>query len=207
MTAKASGGMLNPAVSAGVLVAGEMPPARCAIYMVAQLAGAAFAALLASLIHVHCTLDGTVCQAAPGLSGWSLSNVGPGCRAPLPDEARGAVFVYELLGTFVLVLTVLATAVAKPGMGDLAPFAIGLSIFVVVGACGSITGGFFNPARFFGPAIIFGCNLQYIWLYWIAQILGGLLAGMVHRLVLERPEVNALIAKGAHREPSEAERA
>jgi glycerol uptake facilitator-like aquaporin len=91
------------------------------------------------------------------------------------------VFVLETAGTYLLVATVLATAVAKPGFGDLAPFAIGLSIFVAVGGCGALTGGFFNPARFLGPALVFGCNLSNFWLYLIAQFLGGVLAGLTYR--------------------------
>jgi hypothetical protein len=47
---------------------------------------------------------------------------------------------------------------------------------VAVGAVGQITGGFFNPARFLGPAIVFGCDLGNIWVYVPAQFFGGLLA-------------------------------
>ena len=174
ITAKASGGMLNPAVAVGVLTAGEMPLGKCGLYCLVQVFGALMAALLAGSIHTECfpALDGSgkeTCAARNAVAHWGVGNdpynLGPGCRANyLSSDTLGPVFVYELLGTFVLVLTVLTTAVSKPGLGDLAPFAIGLSIFVVVGACGSLTGGFFNPARFLGPAIAFGCNFEWFWL-------------------------------------------
>ena len=50
---------------------------------------------------------------------------------------------------------------AVPGFGRLAPLAIGLSIFVAVGSIGQISGGAFNPARYVGPAIVFGCKWKY----------------------------------------------
>ena len=181
MTAKASGGMLNPAVSLGVLTAGAMPIVRCLLYCITQSAGALLASLIAAGVHV--SIDGTDVTGPPGLDAWGDGHKGPGCQVPLPDEARGAVFVYELAGTFVLVSTVLASAVAKPGLGGLAPFAIGLSVMVSVGAAGSLTGGYFNPARFIGPALVFGCNLRLLWVYWLAQCCGGVLAGVVHRFI------------------------
>jgi len=197
MTSQASGGMLNPAVSLGVLVSGEMPGLRFLLYSIAQCFGAILAALVAWAVFIE---QDPVNQSwsRPDLQ-WGDDNEGPGCRASLPTIAYGPTFVYELIGTFVLVSTVLASAVAKPGLGDLAPFAIGLAIFVAVGACGTVTGGFFNPARFLGPALVFGCNLRLIWLYWLAQFTGGTLAGLMHRFVFEPARTSTdsqLLAKG-----------
>jgi len=197
MTSQASGGMLNPAVSLGVLVSGEMPAMRFLLYSAVQCLGAILAALVAWAIFIE-QEPVTGAWSRPDLH-WGNDNVGPGCRASLPGVAYGPAFVYELIGTFVLVSTVLASAVAKPGLGDLAPFAIGLAIFVAVGACGTITGGFFNPARFVGPAIVFGCNFRLIWLYWLAQFAGGTLAGLVHRFIFEPARTSTdsqLLTKG-----------
>ena len=186
MTAQTSGGNLNPAVSFGLFLAGELWWARALCYVAAQLLGAIGAAMTAAGVDVTVDAYGNV-QNRMGLESWGISNTGPGCRAALPDIAYGPVFLHEMVGTFVLVSTVLAAAVAKPGFGDAAPFAIGLAVFVSVGAVGKLTGGFFNPARFFGPALVFGCNFHITWLYWTAQFLGGAFAGLIHRVVLAPP--------------------
>lgn len=184
MTAATSGGNLNPAVSFGLLLAGELWCGRALCYMVAQCLGAIAAAMTASGVDVVVDAYGNV-QERVGLESWAISNVGPGCRAELVQLAYGPVFLHELVGTFVLVSTVLAAAVAKPGLGDAAPFAIGLAVFVCIGSCGKLTGGFFNPARFLGPALVFGCNFNITWLYWTAHFMGGAMAGVTHRFVLE----------------------
>jgi glycerol uptake facilitator-like aquaporin len=243
MTAKVSGGQLNPAVSYGLLAAGEMPASTCVLYCLVPLLGATLAALFAGAIYVE--IDPVSGNAtAHGLQDFGDDNTGPGCRASLPAGAYGAVFFYEMVGTYVLVGTVCATAVAKQNFGDMAPLAIGLAVAVAIGGCvslppcrgcgvrsphaasqprlgvscpalraltprrrcaqGTLTGGFFNPARFFGPAIVFGCNLKLIWLYWGAQLLGGTLAGASHRLILVEQESEPLVQRagvelhGAH---------
>ena len=123
MTAKYSGGNLNPAVSAGLCLTGVLPPFKAGLYAVAQISGSIVAALIAAFIDLDENLD------AAGLGNWGEYKepylIPPGCHRTLPDRARGSVFMLEMLGTFVLVATVHATAVAKPGFGDHAPFAIG----------------------------------------------------------------------------------
>lgn len=136
MTAKYSGGVVNPAVATTLLVVGEVSRAKWALYVCAELAGAVAAALVAAIID----------PTAPSLSGWSVEDgSGPGCVPALAPPQYFSVFGWELVGTFVLCGTVLATAVAKPGFGDLAPLAIGMSVAINVGTSGSITGGAYNP--------------------------------------------------------------
>lgn len=95
------------------------------------------------------------------------------------------VFIWEFVGTFTLCATVLATAVAKPGFGNMAPMAIGLSVACNVATSGSITGGCYNPARFFGPAVVFGCRLHLFWLYFLAELAGAAAAALWHLRVTE----------------------
>jgi len=159
------------------LCVGEVSRAKWALYVCAELAGAVAAALVAAIID----------PTAPSLSGWSVEDgSGPGCVPALAPPQYFSVFGWELVGTFVLCGTVLATAVAKPGFGDLAPLAIGMSVAINVGTSGSITGGAYNPARFFGPAVVFGCRLHLVWLYWGAQATGALLAAGWHLGVVEK---------------------
>lgn len=190
-TAKPSGGHLNPAVSVGLCITGAIKASHAALYCSVQVVGAIIASLLSAGVDLNSA------DVPHGLSSWADDNAGPGCRAALPTPAYGAVFVLELAGTFLLVSTICAAAVAKPGFGDAAPFAIGLSIFVSVGAVGSITGGFFNPARFLGPAIVYGCNLQVFWLYLLAQFIGGALGGAMYRFVFATPTTEPLLVKSA----------
>lgn len=119
MTAKASGGNLNPAVSAGLSVVGALPPMKAVLYGIAQVLGAVCGAILAGVVDLDDNLDPV------GFGHWGGENTEPGCHRALPNKARGAVFVLETLGTYLLVSTVCATAVAKPGFGDLAPAYIG----------------------------------------------------------------------------------
>lgn len=63
-----------------------------------------------------------------------------------------------------------------------APFAIGFTVFALNFIGGTVTGGAFNQARMFGPAIFSG-KWDKLWLYWIAQFAGSTIAGMmVHHL-------------------------
>merc|ERR1711988_1837305 len=106
--------------------------------------------------------------------GWGIYTHHPGC-VPIGHN-QGETFMWEAVGTFVLCSTVLAAAIAKPGFGNLAPVAIGLAVLVNVLVSGGITGGAYNPARFFGPAIAFGCRLDKWFIYVSAQVVGALLA-------------------------------
>ena len=175
MTAHASGGVVNPAVSTCLLAVGEMPVAKWAAYVASQLLGAVAGSLIARIAD----------PTAHSL-GWAIDGVGHGCVPLSASESQQflPIFIWEFIGTFMLCATVLTTAVDTPGFGDLAPFAIGLAVAVNVDTSGSITGGCYNPARFFGPALAFGCRLQLIWLYFSAELLGGLAAALWHTKLL-----------------------
>jgi glycerol uptake facilitator-like aquaporin len=68
-------------------------------------------------------------------------------------------------------------------------------------AGGCTTGGFFNPARFLGPAIVFGCDLGNIWVYVPAQFFGGLLAGLTHKFVLAKEPVVQITSEAVSLSP------
>ena len=103
-----------------------------------------------------------------------LSN--PGCFGPNFGIGGGQIFFWELTTTFVLVSVVFATAVDDAASGhfvSVAPLAIGLSLFACAQASGPFTGGCLNPARFLGPAIVFGCGWPWFPPYVFGQLLGG----------------------------------
>lgn len=97
------------------------------------------------------------------------------------------MFFWELITTFVLVSVVFATAVddaAASHFVSVAPLAIGLSLFACAQASGPFTGGCLNPARFLGPAVVYGCGWPYFFPYVFGELAGGALAGMLFKLRL-----------------------
>lgn len=163
MTAEWSGGHVNPAVTLGLLVSGNVKGGIVValLYMVAQFTGALVGAVLTS-----------------SMSAMQFNDCGANDNAAQTvDDAN--TFAWETLATFILVATVHATAVYKPGAGPTAPFAIGLAIAATCGIDGSFTGGFGNPARFFAPMVVNRCLRDKSHLYLIGQFLGGAAAGLI----------------------------
>jgi aquaporin Z len=155
-----SGGHFNPAVTLGALVRGRIGPGDAVAYWVVQLVGAALAGSLVRwvILPVHDT--------AKTLSG----------------HAMGAAFVAELLFTFALVYVVLNVATSKDHPNNsFYGLAIGFTVLAGAFAVGSISGGVFNPAVFVGAAITGLFAWSTIWVYLVAQLLGGTAAGLVFR--------------------------
>ena len=86
-----------------------------------------------------------------------------------------AKLIVELIGTFVLVLTVGMTVI-DPGAGALAPLAIGLALMVVVYAGGHVSGAHYNPAVSLAVLLRGGMTFSAMLGYWVAQVAGGVLA-------------------------------
>lgn len=87
-------------------------------------------------------------------------------------------YLVELIGTFFLVFTVGCTVIA-PGAGDLAPIAIGASLMVMIFAGGHISGGHYNPAVTLGVWMRGKCDTKDIVPYWVAQLVGALIAAVL----------------------------
>jgi aquaporin Z len=155
-----SGGHFNPAVTLGALVRGRIGGRDAAAYWVVQLVGAALAGWLVRwvILPVHDT--------AKTLSGHTM----------------GAAFVVELLFTFALVYVVLNVATSKDHPNNsFYGLAIGFTVMVGAFAVGSVSGGVFNPAVFVGGAILGLFAWSTIWVYFLAQLLAGVLAGLTFR--------------------------
>lgn len=87
-------------------------------------------------------------------------------------------FLVEFIGTFFLVLTIGSTVIV-PGAGSLAPLAIGAALMIMVYAGGHISGGHYNPAVTLGVFLRGKCPATDVLPYWIAQLVGGILAAVV----------------------------
>ncbi|KAK4482022.1 hypothetical protein RD792_012941 [Penstemon davidsonii] len=158
--ANISGGHVNPAVTFGLAVGGQITILTGFFYWIAQLLGAVAASFLLSLV--------TGGLAIP------THGVGAGVGA-----IQGVVF--EIIITFALVYTVYATAAdpKKGSLGTIAPIAIGFIVGANILAAGPFSGGSMNPARSFGPAVASG-DFSGHWIYWVGPLIGGGLAGLVY---------------------------
>jgi hypothetical protein len=92
-------------------------------------------------------------------------------------------FLVEGIGTFVLVLTVLTVAL-NPEVRRWAALSIGGALGMLVMVLGPMTGGSFNPARWFGPALV-GDAFSDAWVYILGPLVGALLATAVYRFIIE----------------------
>jgi MIP family channel proteins len=173
----ASGAHFNPAVTIAMAALRQIKPPDAVIYLLAQLVGAVLGALLTKLLLNNFANADAVNFGAPSVS------------AAL-DHKTLLGMLGEFIGTFVLVLTIVAVAVDPRVDRALAPLAIGAALGLGVMIMGSLTGGSFNPARAFGPDLVsgewdgFG---KFLLVYVLAPILGGLVAAVGYMRLLFTP--------------------
>ncbi|XP_027362243.1 probable aquaporin TIP2-2 [Abrus precatorius] len=159
VAANISGGHLNPAVTFGLAIGGNITLLTGFLYWVAQLLGSIVASLLLNFVTAK-----------------SIPTHG---LAAGVNAFQGVVF--EIVVTFALVYTVYATAAdpKKGSLGIIAPIAIGFIVGANILAAGPFSGGSMNPARSFGPAVVSG-DFAYNWIYWVGPLIGGGLAGLIY---------------------------
>jgi aquaporin Z len=167
-----SGCHVNPAVSLGATLAGRLTWRECGGYVVAQVLGAIVASWVLYFVATsHAGAD-------PIAAGFAAN--GYGAHSPGGFDARGA-FVLEVVLTFVLVFTVLATTDPRAPV-ELAGVAIGLVLTLIHLVGIPVTNTSVNPARSTGPAtVVGGWALAQLWMFWVAPLLGGAIAAGVYR--------------------------
>jgi len=163
-TSHLSGGQLNPAVSFGLLLAGELSAIQAVINIIAQIVGAILGAAL---------LDASVPSAGDANLGSNVISNGVGV---------GNALYGEIIMTAVLVLVVLETAVNKRNTvaRSQAPLAIGFAVFCAHAVLLPIDGCSINPARSLGPAIVSGTWPGTFWVFIVGPFLGSLAAVPFH---------------------------
>jgi glycerol uptake facilitator-like aquaporin len=107
--------------------------------------------------------------------GWLLGPVGA-FGATVPQLPLAQSFVVEAGYSGLLAFVIMAVATDERVPAGIAPFAIGATVFAGALVTGPLTGGSFNPARSFGPAVLSGIWTAH-WLYWVAPI-GGMMGAM-----------------------------
>jgi len=166
-----SGCHLNPAVSIGLSAGGRFPASELVPYIIAQLVGAVVAGGVLYLI-------------ASGKAGFSLAggfaSNGYGAHSP-GGYSMFAALVAEIVLTFMFLLIILGSTDRRAPQG-FAPLAIGLGLTLIHLIGIPVTNLSVNPARSTGPALfVGGWALSQLWLFWVAPIIGAVLAGLVYR--------------------------
>ncbi len=148
-----SGGHYNPAVTLGVWIRGKLENKDLLPYMVYQTVGAALAAILVRYVM-------------------PVSQPHPGNFALLPE------LIAEFLFTFALVFVVLNSATSKDNSGNsFYGLAIGFTVTAGAFAVGGVASAAFNPAAAVGISIMGMSAWSKIWVYLVANLLGGAVAG------------------------------
>lgn len=171
-----SGCHLNPAVSIGLWAGGRFPASQLLPYIVAQVLGGLLAAWVLYLI-------------ASGKAGFDLA--GGLASNGYADHSPGgyslnAGLLTEIVMTFMFLIVILGATDRRAPAG-FAPIAIGLCLTLIHLISIPVTNTSVNPARSTGPAVIVGgWALAQLWLFWVAPIVGAVVAGFVYRNVFEK---------------------
>jgi aquaporin Z len=171
-----SGCHLNPAVTIGLCVARRIPASDILPYVVAQLLGAIGGA-------------GVLYVIASGQPGFSLTGgfAANGYGEHSPGQfSMVAGLVSEIVLTFFFLLIILGATDPRAPAG-FAPLAAGLGLTLIHLIGIPVTNLSVNPARSTGPALLVGgWALTQLWLFWVAPIVGAVLAGVVYPAISQK---------------------
>ena len=172
-----SGGHFNPAVSLGLWTGGRFPTALLVPYIVAQVAGGIVGAGVLYLIasgNADFSLDGGFAS-----NGYDMHSPG--------GYSMMAALVCEVVMTFMFLIVILGTTHKRAPVG-FAGLAIGLGLTLIHLISIPVTNTSVNPARSTATAVfVGGWALQQLWLFWLAPIVGAVIAGVTHKALLDSP--------------------
>lgn len=177
----ASGAHVNPAVTVALAAVRKIGPVDAAIYVLVQVAGGVLAVLVVKLM----IQDGSA----------EAANFGaPAIAENFLDGRAAAGFLGEALGAFALTWAIMGVAVNPSASKEWAPLVIGATLGLAVFALGPMTGGSFNPARAFAPALIGGTLSDggtFLLAYVVGPIAGAVAAALAYDAILlrDRPSV------------------
>jgi aquaporin Z len=166
-----SGCHLNPAVSVGLWAGGRFPASGLPGYIAAQVLGGITGAAILYLI-------------ASGQAGFDVhagfASNGFGDHSP-GGFSLTAALTCEVVMTFAFLFVILGSTHGRAPQG-FAPIAIGLCLTLIHLISIPVTNTSVNPARSTGPALFAGgWALEQLWLFWVAPIVGAVIAGFVYR--------------------------
>ena len=174
-----SGAHFNPAVTFGIYTAGRMPFSEVIPYWVAQVAGGIVAgAVLYSIASGNAGFDASAGFASNGYAEHSPQGY-----------TMEAALICEIVMTFMFLLVILGSTSPRAPVG-FAPLAIGLALTLIHLISIPVTNTSVNPARSTGVAIFQGgWAISQLWLFWVAPLIGGGVAGLVNRWLANEPLV------------------
>lgn len=174
-----SGGHFNPAVSFGLMVGGRFSKVDFIPYVIAQVLGATVAAgVLYFIANGHAGFD-----IANGLANNGYGDHSPGQYSMMSG------FVTEVIMTFMFLIIILGVTDVRAPKG-FAAIAIGLGLTLIHLISIPVTNTSVNPARSTGPALIVGgWALAQLWFFWLAPLLGALIAGITYRFFRDSNDV------------------
>ncbi len=178
-----SGAHINPAVTIGFWVLGQVSLLDALIYFAGQFIGAFLGAVLvwlAYLPHWAKTEDENLKLA--------VFCTGPAIRHTLGN------LLCEIIGTAMLMLGVLGIFNANNGIGSgMGPYAVGILVFSLGLSLGGPTGYAINPARDLGPRIAHALlpiagkgdsDWSYAWIPVVGPIIGAVLGAFLYQGVI-----------------------
>jgi aquaporin Z len=169
-----SGCHINPAISISMLAAGRLSVRDTVGYVVFQCVGAFIGAGLLYSIAIG--------NPSYSLASNGLGQNGYGTASPAGYSVT-AVFIAEVVLTFIFLFVVFGATSPNAPKGFFG-IAIGLTLTLIHLVGIPIDGTSVNPARSLGPALIVGGTaLSQLWLFWVAPIIGGLLAAAVWKIL------------------------
>jgi aquaporin Z len=173
-----SGGHFNPAVTLGLWAAGRCANKHVIPYLIAQVVGAILAAAALWVI-------------ASGKPGWVAGGFAANGYGDLSPGKYGlaACFITEILATFFFLFIIIGTT-SKGAATGFAGIPIGLALTLIHLVAIPVTNTSVNPARSTGPALFAGgAYIGQLWLFWLAPVVGAIIAGLLTRWMYEHEAI------------------
>jgi aquaporin Z len=173
-----SGGHFNPAVTIGLWSAGRCAAGDVILYIIAQVVGAIAAAGLLWLIA----------SSQPGWVAGGFAANGYGDLSPGKYGLAGCLLTEVVMSFFFLFIIIGTTS--KGAASGFAGIPIGLGLTLIHLVSIPVTNTSVNPARSTGPALFAGgAYVGQLWLFWVAPIIGAVIAGLLARWMYEHDAI------------------
>ncbi|PTM59147.1 MIP/aquaporin family protein [Desmospora activa] len=200
VTGAVSGTHINPAVTITMAVFRGFPWGKVAPYITAQMAGAFSGAAVVYGLYNKAFIHYESAESLVRGSAESVATAGIFSTYPAPFLTNVDAFFVEFAITALLLIVILAVVDERNPLfvplKNVGPFIIGLTVAMIGGSFGNLTGFALNPARDFGPklfawiagwdAVALPAPDSYVWVPLIAPILGGLFGALVYDFGVRR---------------------
>ncbi len=177
-----SGGHFNPAVTIGLWAGGRCSAADVVPYVIAQVIGA-----IAAAAALYWIASGKAGWVPGGFAANGFGDLSPG------KYSLAACFAMETLMTFFFLMIIIGCT-SKGAAAGFSGIPIGLALTLIHLVSIPVTNTSVNPARSTGPALFAGGDyVAQLWLFWLAPIIGAVIAGLVTRWLHEAEVVTATV--------------